>query len=63
MRTKNNNKPLSERTDDDIRNRARELHGETWVIEIDDNAEVNRNGDDDEGTVLVRAWIHLGHDD
>ena len=63
MRTKNNNKPLSERTDDDIRTRARELHGIPWVLEIDDDAEVDWRGDDDEGTVLVRAWIYLGHDD
>ena len=63
MRTENSNKPLSERTDDEIRDRARELHGKTWVIEIDDDAEVDRNGSDDEGTVLVRAWICLGQDD
>ena len=63
MRTENSNKPLSERTDDEIRDRARELHGKTWVIEIDDDAEVDRNGSDDEGTVLVRAWIFLGQDD
>ena len=59
-----NNKALCERTDDEIRARARELHEQTWVIEIDDDAEVVRPElGPPFDTVLVRAWIVLGVDD
>ena len=53
--------PLSERTDEKIRDRARTLHEQDWVIEVPDDARVIRRGDDD--TTLVEAWIHLGEED
>ena len=54
-------KPLPERTDDELRDRARELHQEGWVIEIPIEAKVYRYGDD--GYVEIEAIIHLGEHD
>lgn len=53
--------PLSKRTDEEIRDRARTLHEEYWVIEVPDDARVIRRGDD--RPALVEAWIHLGDTD
>ncbi len=52
---------LSSRSEDEIRDRARELNEQDWVIEVSENAKVIRRGDDE--TTLVEAWIHLGEDD
>ena len=56
--------PLSKLSDDEIRERARELHGEAWAIEIPDDAQVIRPDPDDDGECArVAAWIYLGPDD
>ncbi len=54
-------KPLSKRTDDEIRDRARVLHEEDWVIEIPEDAKVIRPPGSD--CVEVEAWISLGEED
>ena len=54
--------PLSQRTDDEIRERARELHEQEPVIEVPDDAQVICSDDPNE-CARVLAWIHLGADD
>ena len=51
--------PMSKRTDEEIRDRARELHEEVWVVEIPHDAKVVRRDDSDEMS-YVEAWICLG---
>ena len=46
--TDNNANPLCQRTDDEIRNRARELHHKEWQVEIAADAEVIRPSSDGE---------------
>ena len=53
---------MSQRTDDEIRDRARELHEQVWVVKIPDDAKVVRRDDSDEVS-YVEAWICLGVDD
>ena len=55
-------KPISKRTDDEIRDRARELHAQDWVIEIPEDAQVARPNYDDE-CARIEAWIYLGPTD
>ena len=48
-------------SDEDIRDRARELYAKDGEVEIDDDADVSRGGDPDpspgdEG-VYVQAWV------
>ena len=54
--------PLSKRTDDEIRDRARELHEYVGVIEIPEGAQVVRPNDGDE-CARIEAWIYLGPTD
>ena len=51
--------PFSQRTDDDIRHLARELHEKLWAVEIPDDAKVTRRDDADE-IAEVEAIICLG---
>ena len=55
-------KPFSERTDEEIRDRARELHEEPSVIEIPEGAQVVRPKGGDE-CARIEAWIELGPED
>ena len=57
-----NPKPFSQRSDQEIRQRAREEHEQSLVIEIPDDARVTRKPDDHE-IVEIEAVIILGlHD-
>ena len=49
-------------TDDQMRDRARELHHREWVIEIDEDAPVVRPTDLGE-CARIAAWIRLGPGD
>ena len=56
------NQPVkAESSDDDIRDRARELFSRDGEIEIDDDADVGRGGEPDPNCrswgVYVQAWV------
>jgi len=52
------NQPVNaESSDDDIRDRARELHQVDGEIEIDDDAEVSQNVETTSEGAYVQAWV------
>jgi hypothetical protein len=54
--------PFNALTDDQIRDRARELHEQDWVIEVHEDAQVIRPKYEGE-CARIAAWIYLGPDD